>query len=140
MRSHGDRSSITVPTNPTAGTTVTADDLAWRMADLLPPTLPNMDRHAIYIALGCRHFRAAITLSLRALLEQRLRLPSVLIDDLHRWMAVLHDDRERARVEALLQTVIDREAARSIRPLGPGRRPQLGTNRGDARAHPHPPC
>ncbi|MGJ6124339.1 hypothetical protein QN239_17385 [Mycolicibacterium sp. Y3] len=121
-------------TNPTGSTTVTADDLAWRLADLLPAALPDMDRHAIYVALGCRHFRSAIALSLRALIEQRLRLSDVVIDDLRTWLAALHEDRERGSLEALLQTVIHREAARTIPPLGPGRRPQLGTSHVGARA------
>ncbi|MBU8812461.1 hypothetical protein [Mycolicibacterium goodii] len=84
---------------------MTADDLAWRLADLLPSALPDTDRHAIYVALGCRHFRSAITLSLRALIDHRLRLPAVVIDDLRTWCAALYDDCERASLEALLQTL-----------------------------------
>lgn len=121
-------------TNPTGNTTVTADDLAWRLADLLPAALPDMDRHAIYVALGCRHFRSAIALSLRALIEQRLRLSDVVIEDLRTWLAALHEDHERGSLEVLLQKVIHREAARTIPPLGPGRRPQFGTTHVGARA------
>lgn len=106
---------------------MTADELAWRLADLLPPELPDMDRHAIYVALGCRHFRSALALSLRAVLHHRLRVPAALIDDLQAWMAALHDDHERASLEALLHMVSQREAARTIQPPGPGRRPQCSS-------------
>ncbi|MCV7211729.1 hypothetical protein [Mycolicibacterium canariasense] len=116
---------------------MTADELAWRLADLLPPVLPDMDRHAIYVALGCRHFRSAITLSLRAVIKHRLGLPAVMIDDLHTWMAVLHDDGERASLQALLQMVIQREAARTIPPLAPSRRPQVGRAPADAGVQSH---
>jgi hypothetical protein len=135
MRFHRDRHrSNSVPDNPTGDNTVTADVLAWRLADLLPPVLPDMDRHAIYVALGCRHFRSAIALSLRAVIEHRLRLPAATIDALRTWMTVLHDDGERASLEDLLQMVIQREAGRTIQPLGPGRRPQFGMASTDAGA------
>lgn len=103
---------------------MTSGDLAWRMADLLPARIPAADRHRIYVALGCRHFRHAIALCLQAAIADGGRLPVDLIDALNGWLMTLHPDAERAHLSALLQTFIEGDKARTVQPLASKRMPR----------------
>ncbi|MGE0215900.1 hypothetical protein [Mycolicibacterium sp.] len=85
-------------------------DLAWRLADALSPTLSAHDKHAVFVALGCRQYPQAIAEALRAATEARLPIPGTVVDDLTVWLRVRHRDGEGARISALLAQFTRRTA------------------------------
>lgn len=90
-------------------------ELAWRLTEALPPHLPVSDKHPIYIALACRDFRQAITLSLQAIAAADGTLAAAHTVDLTAWLDTLSGDAQREHLAALLDALVRRTAAHKVR-------------------------
>jgi hypothetical protein len=93
------------------------DKLAWRLADALP-SLPDGERHDIFIALGCGEYRRAITASLRAMVHTEAALPEALTRDVGVWVHAFGDDGDREYFGHLLDASRGRRIPRPM-PDGP---------------------
>lgn len=103
----GGRPSATPPARVIPG------ELAWRLTEALPSHLPVSDKHPIYIALACRDFHQAITLSLQAIAAADGTLAAAHIVDLTAWLDTLSGDAQREHLAALLDVLSRRTVVRT---------------------------
>ena len=88
--------------------------MAWRLADDVADALPETDRAAIYMQLGCGDISSAITRMLSAVVRDQLVLPTALLAQFGDWLDSYRGNVDEPPIRELLERVhnVREEASR----------------------------
>jgi hypothetical protein len=99
---------------------LSSDKLAWALVDLVAIHLKHEDKTAIYVELGCRHHRRAITRTLETCLQHRIIVPTSMINDVDAWRQAYDGHADERKIRGMIDAL--RVGRRSVLPRwGPQR-------------------
>jgi hypothetical protein len=76
--------------------------LGWLLIDALDDVLPEPARTSVYVHLGCRHYRRAITAALEASAATGTVIPEALANEIACWLAAYGEHPDQGRLQRLL--------------------------------------
>jgi hypothetical protein len=79
--------------------------LGWLVADTLKNVLPERTLSAIYMHLGCRHYRRAIAEALQSAVETGSAIPATLAREIANWLDAYDGHPDQERISELLAKV-----------------------------------
>jgi hypothetical protein len=81
---------------------IPADRLGWLVIDALSDELPERARTSVYMHLGCRHYRRAITAALEASAATGIAIPEALAREIACWLDTYDEHPDQPRLQRLL--------------------------------------
>jgi hypothetical protein len=79
--------------------------LGWQLADTLKELLPERVRTIVYMHLGCRHYRRAISKTLESAAVTGIGLPEELANDIASWLEAYDGHPDKERITRLLTRI-----------------------------------